>query len=152
MSRTHRCTRIILAFVALLTAINARDAAAARADDFTDIQRAIAARHDEALKRLQSWIALPSIAAENLNSAEGAEHMAQLAREAGFGQVTIIPTDGKPGVFGTLDAGAANTVGLYFMYDVKQFDPGEWTSPPLEARLVDKPNFGKVVVWLAHVK
>src|SRR5437016_14439833 len=32
------------------------------------------------------------------------------------------------------------------MYDVKQFDPAEWTSPPLEARLVDKPNFGKVIV------
>jgi acetylornithine deacetylase/succinyl-diaminopimelate desuccinylase-like protein len=52
----------------------------------------------------------------------------------------------KPAVFATLDAGAAKTVGLYFMYDVKQFDPSEWTSPPLEARLVDKPGFGKVVV------
>ena len=36
-------------------------------------------------------------------------------------------TDGKPGVFATLDAGAPKTVGLYFMYDVKQFDPAEWT-------------------------
>src|SRR5262245_47832597 len=152
MSRTHRCTRSILALVALVTAMRIGEATAAGADDFADVQRAITAQHDEALKRLQSWIAFPSSGAENLNSAEGAERMAQLAREAGFAQVTIVPTDGKPGVFGTLDAGAANTVGLYFMYDVKQFDPGEWTSPPLEARLVDKPNFGKVVVWLAHVK
>ncbi|HXT49875.1 MAG TPA: M20/M25/M40 family metallo-hydrolase, partial [Thermoanaerobaculia bacterium] len=59
---------------------------------------------------------------------------------------TIINTDGKPGVFATLDAGAAKTVGLYFMYDVKQFDPAEWTSPPLEARIVDKPGVGKVIV------
>jgi hypothetical protein len=43
--------------------------------------------------------------------------------------VTIVPTDGKPGVFAMLDVGAKNTVGLYFMYDVKQFDPAEWTSP-----------------------
>src|SRR5206468_7576357 len=57
-----------------------------------------------------------------------------------------VPTDGKPGVFATLDVGAAKTVGLYFMYDVKQFDPSEWTSPPLEGRLVDKPGFGKVLV------
>src|SRR5205823_4967196 len=35
---------------------------------------------------------------------------------------------------------------LYFMYDVKQFDPREWTSPPLEGRLVDKPGFGKCIV------
>jgi acetylornithine deacetylase/succinyl-diaminopimelate desuccinylase-like protein len=72
--------------------------------------------------------------------------MAKLAREAGFQQATVLTTDGKPGVFATLDAGAPKTVGLYFMYDVKQFDPAEWTSPPLEARLVDKPGLGKVIV------
>src|SRR6201984_2549215 len=32
------------------------------------------------------------------------------------------------------------------MYDVKQFDPAEWTSPPTEARLVDNPNVGKVMI------
>ena len=72
--------------------------------------------------------------------------MAKLARDAGFQQVTVIKTDGKPGVFATLDAGAPKTVGLYFMYDVKQFDPAEWTSPPTEARIVDKPDLGKVMV------
>ena len=34
---------------------------------------------------------------------------------------------------------------LYFMYDVKQFDPKEWSSPPLEGRLVDRPE-GKAIV------
>ena len=102
--------------------------------------------HDEAVQRLRDWIALPSIAAEDLNFPAGAEHMAKLAREAGFQQVTVLSTDGKPGVFATLDAGAAKTVGLYFMYDVKQFDPAEWTSPPLEARMVDKPGLGKAIV------
>jgi acetylornithine deacetylase/succinyl-diaminopimelate desuccinylase-like protein len=135
---------ILLALAA--TAMPAASRPVRAADDFADIRREIAARHDEALKRLRDWMALPSIAAENLNSAEGADRMAQLAREAGFQKVTIVPTDGKPGVFATLDAGAQKTVGLYFMYDVKQFDPSEWTSPPLEARLVDKPGFGKVIV------
>jgi acetylornithine deacetylase/succinyl-diaminopimelate desuccinylase-like protein len=116
------------------------------ADDFADVKREIAKRHDEAVKRLQDWIALPSIAAEDRNYPAGAEYMAKLALDAGFQHATVISTDGKPGVFATLDAGAAKTVGLYFMYDVKQFDPAEWTSPPLEARLVDKPNVGKSVV------
>jgi acetylornithine deacetylase/succinyl-diaminopimelate desuccinylase-like protein len=120
--------------------------AAYAADDLGDIRREITKRHDEAVKRLQDWIALPSIAAENRNYPAGAERMAQLARDAGFQQATILNTDGKPGVFATLDAGAAKTVGLYFMYDVKQFDPAEWTSPPLEARLVDKPGLGKAIV------
>ena len=103
-------------------------------------------RHDEAVQRLKDWIALPSIAAENLNFPAGAEHMAKLAREAGFQRVEVLQTDGKPGVFATLDAGAARTVGLYFMYDVKQFDPAEWTSPPLESRQVDKPGLGQAIV------
>src|SRR5579863_3050427 len=102
--------------------------------------------HDENVKRLQDWIALPSIAAENRNYPQGPEYMAQLAREAGFANVEILPTSGKPGVFGTLDAGAATTVGIYFMYDVKQFDPSEWTSPPLEGRIVDKEGLGKICV------
>jgi acetylornithine deacetylase/succinyl-diaminopimelate desuccinylase-like protein len=106
----------------------------------------IRSRHGEAVKRLQDWIALPSIAAEGLNSEAGVERMMGLLREAGFQRVERVPTSGKPGVFATLDAGAARTVGLYFMYDVKQFDPKEWSSPPLEARLVDKPGFGKVVM------
>ncbi len=119
---------------------------AAYADDMADIRAEIAKRHDEAVKRLQDWIALPSIAAEDRNYPAGAEYMAKLAMDAGFQQATVLTTDGKPGVYATLDAGAKKTVGLYFMYDVKQFDPAEWTSPPLEARIVDKPNIGKAIV------
>ena len=115
-------------------------------NDFSAIKAEIAKRHDEAVKRLQHWIAQVSIAAENRGYAEGAEYMAQLARDAGFQQATVINTEGKPGVFATLDAGAPKTVGLYFMYDVKQFDPAEWTSPPTEARIVDKLPLGKVMI------
>jgi acetylornithine deacetylase/succinyl-diaminopimelate desuccinylase-like protein len=57
-----------------------------------------------------------------------------------------MPTDGQPGVFATLDAGATRTVGMYFMYDVKQFDPAEWSSPPLAAAIVDRAPFGKVMI------
>ncbi|MEO7793601.1 MAG: hypothetical protein ABIV06_02420, partial [Thermoanaerobaculia bacterium] len=122
------------------TAATAATPAVAAPDDFADVRKEVAARHEEAVKRLQDWIALPSIAAEDLNFPSGAEYMAKLARDAGFQQVSVLETDGKPGVFATLDAGAAKTVGLYFMYDVKQFDPAEWTSPPLTAQLVDKPG------------
>ena len=103
-------------------------------------------QHATTLKMLQDWIALPSIAAENRGFPQGAEYMAQLARDAGFQRVEVVPTAGKPGVFATLDAGAKSWLGLYFMYDVKQFDPAEWTSPPLEARIVDRPGLGRVIV------
>ena len=100
--------------------------------------------HAANVKRLQDWIALPSIAAENLNYPQGAQYMMKLAQDAGFTGVKLIPTSGKPGVFGTIDAGARTTMGIYFMYDVKQFVPAEWSSPPLEAKLVPKEGLGTV--------
>jgi acetylornithine deacetylase/succinyl-diaminopimelate desuccinylase-like protein len=109
---------------------------------FAEIEK----RHDEAVARLQEWIRQPSIAAENRGMQEGCALMMRLLREAGFEQVTKVPSDGQPGVFATLDAGAPRTVGIYFMYDVKQVDPSEWSSPPWEARLIDKPGLGKIVV------
>lgn len=116
------------------------------ADDHAEIKAEITKRHDEAVKRLHDWIAQVSIAAENRGYPDGAEYMAKLARDAGFQKADVITTDGKPGVFATLDAGAPKTVGLYFMYDVKQFDPAEWTSSPTDAQIVDKPPLGRVIV------
>ena len=114
--------------------------------DLTPIFREIDRRHDEAVQRLQEWIRQPSIAAENRGMNEGCELTMRMLRDAGFQQVTKLPSDGQPGIFATLDAGAPRTLGLYFMYDVKQVDPAEWSSPPWDAALVDKPGLGKVVV------
>jgi acetylornithine deacetylase/succinyl-diaminopimelate desuccinylase-like protein len=102
--------------------------------------------HAATVQKLREWIALPSIAAENLNYPQGAEYMARLAREAGFTRVEMVPTAGKPGVFATLDTGATTTLALYFMYDVKQFDAKEWSAPPLEGRIVDRPGVGRVMI------
>jgi acetylornithine deacetylase/succinyl-diaminopimelate desuccinylase-like protein len=118
----------------------------AAAADLDAISAEITKRHDESVKRLQTWIRQPSIAAENRGMNEGCELTMNMLREAGFGQVSKVSTDGQPGIFATLDAGAPRTVGLYFMYDVKQADPVEWSSPPFEAALVDKPGLGKAIV------
>jgi acetylornithine deacetylase/succinyl-diaminopimelate desuccinylase-like protein len=114
--------------------------------DLTSVRAAIEKQRAEAIKRLQTWIALPSIAAENRNMPQGAELMIDLLKDAGFQSAKVMPTDGQPGVFATLDAGARRTIGMYFMYDVKQFDPKEWSSPPLEGAIVDRPPFGKVMI------
>ena len=115
------------------------------AADTDAIRAEIEKRHDESVQRLQAWIKHPSIAAENRGMNEGCEFMMQMLRESGFQKVQKMPTDGQPGVFATLDAGAPKTLGLYFMYDVKQADPAEWSSPPFDAASIDKP-FGKVVM------
>jgi acetylornithine deacetylase/succinyl-diaminopimelate desuccinylase-like protein len=116
------------------------------ADELSAIYAEIGRRHDESVRRLQDWIRVPSIAAENRGTNEGCALMIQLLKDAGFQSAAQADTSGKPGVFAALDTGAKRTVGVYFMYDVKQADPAEWSSPPFDAALVDKPGFGKVIV------
>ncbi|HXW89552.1 MAG TPA: M20/M25/M40 family metallo-hydrolase [Terriglobales bacterium] len=118
----------------------------ADASELDPIYTQVEKHHDEAVQRLQEWIKQPSIAAENRGVNEGCDLTMRFLREAGFGQVTKLPTDGQPGIFATLDAGAPKTLGLYFMYDVKQVDPAEWSSPPWAAALLEKPGLGTVLM------
>ncbi|MEO7600427.1 MAG: M20/M25/M40 family metallo-hydrolase [Opitutus sp.] len=136
-----RFTSLVLAFVVA----SSIPAIAAEAD-IAALKTQIAQNHDRAVTRLQEWIRRPAIAAENRGFPEGADHLITLLKEVGFQQAVRIETDGKPGVFATLDAGAPKTLGIYFMYDVKQFDPAEWMSPPLDAALLDRPGIGKIVM------
>ena len=138
--------RAVLQGAAAGAALLSPASALAQSGDAKAIRAAVEKNHGAAIKRLQDWIALPSIAAENRDMQKGAEYMAALAKDAGFQHAEIVQTSGHPGVFATLDAGAPKTIGLYFMYDVKQFDPAEWSSPPLEARIVDKPGLGRAIV------
>lgn len=109
------------------------------------LEKVVASRHEQTVKALQDWIALPTIAAEKRNVAEGADYMRRLALDAGFQQARVVQSGGVPGVFATLDAGAPVTLGIYFMYDVKQYDPSEWASPPLAGQLYDRPGEGQAI-------
>lgn len=133
-------------FVAAALLVSAAMPAAAETPDRERIAGVVEAQHDNTIEALRNWIALPTIAAEKRNTPQGAEYMKQLALDAGFQQAKIIPTDGVPAVFATLDAGADTTLGLYFMYDVKQFDPAEWDNPPLEGKLVEREGEGLTMV------
>jgi acetylornithine deacetylase/succinyl-diaminopimelate desuccinylase-like protein len=143
---THR--RRLLTGGAALAGMSALTAfeALAGSGDMQAVRKAVEAGHDGNVKRLRDWIALPSIAAENRDMEKGCAYMMALAKDAGFTNVRRVPTDGHPGVFAVMDNGAKHTLGLYFMYDVKQFEPAEWSSPPLEGRIVDKPGLGKVMI------
>jgi acetylornithine deacetylase/succinyl-diaminopimelate desuccinylase-like protein len=141
---THR--RRLLQGAAAGAALLSPFGALAASGDMDAVRKAVEASHDANVKRLRDWIGLPSIAAENRNMEQGCAYMMQLAKDAGFTNVQRVGTDGHPGVFGVMDNGAKHWLGLYFMYDVKQFDPAEWSSPPLEGRIVDRAGLGKILV------
>ena len=138
--------RFIAATAAASAALAIPDWVSAEDPELTAIFAEVDRRHDETVKRVQTWIRQPSIAAENRGMNEGVELFMQMLKDAGFQQVSKVPTDGHPGVFATLDAGAPKTLALYFMYDVKQVDPSEWSSPPFDAALIDKTGLGKVIM------
>src|SRR6516225_866332 len=121
-------------------------ARAATAPDLKPILAEIEKRHDESVRRIEDWVKQPTIAAESRGINEGCDLMMRLLRDAGCSQVTRCPTDLHPGVFATLDAGAPKTLAVYFMYDVKQVDPSEWSSPPFTPTLVGKSGLGKILV------
>lgn len=131
-----------LATGATLALARQAHAAPSRKPVYDQIQR----HRDQTVAMLQQWIRQPSIAAENRGVNEGCELTMLMLRDAGFQRAERVPTDGQPGIFATLDAGARRTVGVYFMYDVKQANPEEWMSPPWEARLLDLPDLGTVIM------
>ena len=144
---THLDRRSLLAGAALAGGSLIIPAAARAANsDITPVLAAIDKQLPENIARIQDWIRHPGIAAENWRMDEACDYTMGLLRDAGFQMVKKMPTDGQPGIFATLEAGAKRTVGIYFMYDVKQVNPAEWSTPPFEAALVDKPGFGKVIV------
>jgi acetylornithine deacetylase/succinyl-diaminopimelate desuccinylase-like protein len=124
----------------------ARSARAAPTSDLQPVYDQIEKNHEAAVRRLQEWMRQPSIAAEDRGMNEGCALQMELLKEVGFDHVTKVPTERHPGVFATFDAGAPKTIGIYFMYDVKQVDPSEWSSPPFAAALVEKPGLGRCVV------
>src|SRR5262245_20750305 len=108
-ARRRRPVRPVAVLVAALAGALALPQGAVADDPLSPISAEISRRHVEGLRRLQEWVRQPSIAAENRSMSEGCEPMMRLAREAGFDHVTRVDTDGHPGVFAMLDAGAERT-------------------------------------------
>ena len=73
-----------------LTLAGGEALATAAGDPMAAIRAAAEANREADIERIQDWIRLPSIAAEDLNMAEGAAYMADLARDAGFTGVQVV--------------------------------------------------------------
>jgi hypothetical protein len=84
-----------LAMPRLVLAAAGKGADSGFGGDLTRVRAAIEKQRAEAIKRLQNWIVLPSIAAENRNMKEGCQMMLDLLKEAGF-QRNGVPRRWRP--------------------------------------------------------
>lgn len=106
------------------------------------VERHIDANIAAHIRNIQDYIRQPSISAENRGIAECAELTRRLLEQAGCKETAIVPTPRHPAVWGHLDAGAAKTLVVYWMYDVQPVNEAEWKTPPFAAALEADPAWG----------
>lgn len=109
------------------------------------IHRYIEAHKQEHIAKVQEFLRQPSISAESVGIRECAELLASYYRALGCQEVTLIETDGHPGVWACYDAGAPKSFVNYCMYDVQPVVGETWETPPFEAALVRQDPFPLVV-------
>ncbi len=114
--------------------------------NFEKISKYIDAHLNEHIKKLQDFLRQPSVSAENYGVRECAELLKSYFVKLGCKNARLIETQSFPVVYGEYDAHAQKTLLVYMMYDTQPFTGEKWTSPPLEARLVDIEPFGKCVI------
>ncbi len=110
------------------------------------VDRYIDTHLNEHISRIQEFLRQPSVSAENYGVRECAELLRSYFVDLGCKDARLIETGSFPVVYGEYDAHAEKTLLVYMMYDTQPFTGEEWTSPPLEARLVDIKPFGKCVI------
>lgn len=101
----------------------------------------LAARHEAHAARIADFVRVPSISPERTGIAEGAAFMLESLRACGCDDAALIDVgDGFPGVWGSIDAGARETLLVYGHYDVRPVGAEPWTQPPFSgARLAQGP-------------
>nr|MBA3652488.1 twin-arginine translocation pathway signal protein [Chthoniobacterales bacterium] len=73
-----RRTSLVAAVLSAAFLSGTSSAWSAADSNYADVKAQIAKQHDEGVQRLQDWIKLPSIAAEDLNYPQGADYMIKL--------------------------------------------------------------------------
>jgi acetylornithine deacetylase/succinyl-diaminopimelate desuccinylase-like protein len=111
-----------------------------------DVHDYIDRHFDEHVAKIQTFLRQPSVSAQSLGIKETAQMVVEMLKEIGAKDAALVPTRGHPGVWGTIDSGAARTILNYGMYDVQPVNPEEWSSPPWEARIVKTDRFPKVIM------
>jgi acetylornithine deacetylase/succinyl-diaminopimelate desuccinylase-like protein len=114
--------------------------------NFEKVNKYIDAHLDEHVGKMQEFLRQPSVSAEDHGVRECAELLRTYFADLGCKNTKLYKTKSYPVVYGEYDAHAEKTLLIYMMYDTQPFTGEKWTSPPLEAKLVQIKPLGKCVI------
>jgi acetylornithine deacetylase/succinyl-diaminopimelate desuccinylase-like protein len=100
---------------------------------------------DQSLAELSTYVAQPSISAQNLGLKECAQIVKGMLEKRGF-KAEIMATEGAPVVFAERKGKSGKTLLIYNHYDVQPPEPLElWESPPFEPEIRNGKMYGRGV-------
>ena len=100
---------------------------------------------DQSLSELSTYVAQPSISAQNIGLKECAQLVKSMLEKRGF-TAEVMATDGAPVVFAERKGKSDKTLLIYNHYDVQPPEPLDlWLSPPFEPEIRDGKMYGRGV-------
>jgi acetylornithine deacetylase/succinyl-diaminopimelate desuccinylase-like protein len=98
-------------------------------------------QHERAIvDELFTLLAIPNVAEDRDNIRRNADVVAKMMEKRGIAAKLVSVPGANPVVFGEiLTPGAVRTLVFYAHYDGQPLDPKEWTTPPFEPVLRDRP-------------
>lgn len=100
---------------------------------------------DQNLAELSTYVAQPSISAQNLGLKECSQLVKGMLEKRGF-KAEVMATDGAPVVFAERKGKSDKTLLIYNHYDVQPPEPLElWESPPFAPEIRDGKMYGRGV-------
>ncbi len=109
------------------------------------VHRVIDTDFPQHLEAIREIVRIPSVSAEGTGIREMAHKVREIIQALG-GKAQLVPTQGNPIVFGTLDRGRPKTLLLYGMYDVMPANEPGWVVPPFGGDIAELDGLGECVV------
>ena len=113
--------------------------------DYKKLDAYIEKNLDANLAELSTYVAQPSISAQNIGLKECAELVKNMLEKRGF-LAEVMKTEGAPVVFAERKGKSDKTLLIYNHYDVQPPEPLElWDSPPFKPEIRDGKMYGRGV-------
>lgn len=113
--------------------------------DYKKIDSYLDKNLDQSLAELSTYVAQPSISAQNIGLKECAQIVKEMLEKRGF-KAEIMSTEGAPVVFAERKGKSDKTLLIYNHYDVQPPEPLDlWDSPPFEPQIRNGKMYGRGV-------